>query len=539
MKFHSLFLTALTALSLTLGGCSNDDAIKNPDGDGDGMKITFSIGIAGSSDDGLSRAATDGEDYDIGLSGEREVNNVMIVVYDRPINYAYDGGKVLKVFYLENPGPFTPSTDKSSPSYFDPMPSYYPQTDVLNRITVGTTVLSDVCKQEFKVEDESPLEVGKRYYATALCNFGDMSSTFKNMTLKEFRDYIYTGNLYDRIDQNIREYKNFRMTGINEESFIWERKTEGSVDLGSFLVQRLAARVDVTFGEPQTEFINQASYITDGYIDLAVYTEDGNNNFVINKDATGNPKNHFYFTDIKIVRDIDPVNNDENSKRSGVYLIERSSPFSPAYRDDKNNPAVPVYFDNEGWVGFSNHNRKATKFIYSPASNQIKKSEYSLTNESGYSNLPALIKGGVFFNDEGTDADKYYANKKKSSVVGYIREHTCSENNYTVVRIEGYTDANTSDIFTGSRALNTTGLTHVVGDIPIMHNLDANSHVMDYAVVRNTIYRLRIKVVATEKNIYFRYYYVEPGKTNQKEYVVACFQKEVQNNEINNPSIND
>ena len=499
MKFHSLFLTALAALSLAMGGCSNDDAVKAPDGEADGPQITFSIGVA-------SRAGDDSRAqvlHDMGLDGERDVKNAMIIIYDRPLNSLGDDGQIVKVVYLDKLGTTTAGTTAEA-TYVDGG-SYYPQTDVLNYVKVGKVQVSDyVYKDDSKVKtielsiDESkrPLTVGKRYYATAICNFGNMSATFEGMTLKDFRNYVYKGDLYDAKTAAIKQYDNFRMTGINETSFIWERKAEGTVNLGSFLVQRLAARLDVMLGDVDKDYYNPD-------IRLNIYTEGSDGNLQVTDQ-------YFFLTDLSIV-------NNVNATVTGSYLIERSSVYSPSFKDDKNNSPVPVYFDNEGWAkSGGNYLTNASKYVYSP-SPKSHETEYSLYTKAGYASFPELIGAGSFFYADGATG-----NKKNSAMVGYLTENTNSSN-YTVLRIKGRTNAPTSGIFPDvSRAVpelgGADGYYEVKGEIPIRHSLDTESDRMRYAIVRNTIYRVRIKVIARENKIYFRYYYTEPGADNQKDY---------------------
>lgn len=527
MKVFNLLTACVIAAPLLFVSCNSDDTLTAPGSDAGGMSVTLTLGVSAGPADIASRA--DGDNYDMGLSGEREVNDAMLVIYDRPINYDGDDGKVVKVLYLPSPLSFTPSSDTTSPSYFDPVPSFYPQTDVLNRITVGSTVLSDACQKTFEVKDDI-LEIGKRYYAIALCNFGDMTSVFEGMSLKTFRDYVYTGALYDPAAANIKGYTNFRMTGINEESFIWERKTDGSLNLGQYLVQRLAARVDVSFGTVPDEFQNQDKYTDVGYMQLAVYTKAENaTEYTISKDYS------FYLTDIKII----------NASKKGTYLIERSAPTPPVYKDGQiiNNNAV--YLDNEAWENFSSGLRKPTKYVFSPYGTSKDYTNLDLVTESGYTTLCALIKGGNFFNDEL--ASSYYDNKRNSSLVGYIPENTCSDYN-TIMRIEGYTRAPSYNVFTGSRAPSegfnlsnptANGFKFVAGEIDITHNTDKNSIVMDNDVVRNTIYRLSIKVLANDNKIYFRYYFNMPGADSQREYTATAFKREVGENPNDDDNIND
>lgn len=554
MKVFNLLTACAIAAPLLFVSCNSDDTLTAPGSDA-GAGITFTVGIAGDAGDVLSRGRgdADGENYDKGLDGENKVNNVMIVIYTRPINYSGTDGKVVKVLYATALQKDSYSTVPTDVTYFDPTPSYYPQSDVLTTVSVGSKKLSDAYyKSDIQIENESPLEVGKRYYAIALCNFGDLSSDIKDMTLREFRDKIYTGSLFDsktpdnnnENDKTIRQYDNFRMSGINEKSFIWERKAGESLNLGEFLVQRLAARLDVTFGEPQKEFVNRGSYLEDGYLRLAVYTKDDNGDPVIERtdgnewtdyNAEGKqwkmPEYSFYLTDLQIV----------NAVNTGMYLIERSSPLSPTHKDDAGNSPQPVYLDNEGWDSFTSGIRKATKYIFCPPGKAYE-ATYSLYKKAGYTNLCKLIKAGEFLNDNAV----YYDNKKNSYVVGYLTENTCSQEHYTRLRIVGYTNAQTSGSFTKAPSRDgaydpstDVNLKKVVGDIPIMHNTDSKSHIMDYAVVRNTIYRLGIKVYANKNKIYFRYYYEEPGASNQKEYGVACFLENVDDNTQNNPVIND
>lgn len=502
MKFHSLFLTALVALSLAMGGCSNDDAVKAPDGEADGPQITFSIGVA-------SRAGDDSRAevlYDMGLDGERDVKNAMIIIYDRPLNTPGDDGKIVKVVYLDNLGTTT-AGGTAEASYVDGA-SYYPQTDVLNHVKVGKVKVSDYVYKdnnasektiEFSIdESKRPLTVGKRYYATALCNFEDMSDIFEGMTLKDFRGYAYKGNLYYGKTAAIKEYDYFRMTGINETSFIWERRVEGPVNLGSFLVQRLAARLDVMLGDVEKDYYNDD-------IRLNIYTEGSDGKLQVTDQ-------YFYLTDLSIV-------NNVNATVTGSYLIERSSVYAPSFRDDKGNAPVPVYFDNEGWAtSGSKYLTNASKYVYSP-SPKSHETEYSLYKKAGYTVFRDLIDGGSFFWSDAT------GNKKNSAMVGYLTENTNSPDytNYTVLRIKGRTNAPTSGIFPNvSRTVpelgGEDGYYEVTGEIPIRHSLDTESDRMRYAIVRNTIYRVRIKVVARENKIYFRYYYTEPGADNQKDY---------------------
>ena len=501
MKFHSLFLTALAALSLGLGGCSDDDIVSGPDGDGDSAQITFSIGVASRTTD-YSRAVLQ---YDNGLDGERQVNNAMIIIYDRPLNTPGDDGKVVKVVYLDKLGKDY-AGETAEATYVDPSPSYYPQTDVLNYVKVGKVKVSDKYVYKENAEDKAnvfsideskrPLEVGRRYYATALCNFGNLSTTFEDMSLKDFRDYIYKGNLYDAKNADIKKYDNFRMTGLNETSFIWERESAGAVNLGSFLVQRLAARLDVMLGDVDVDYYNPD-------IRLNIYTEDSDGKLKVTNQ-------YFYLTDLSII-------NNVNAIATGSYLVERSSVYSPSFRDDKGNAPVPVYFDNEGWAASgSNYLTNASKYVYSP-SPKSHETEYSLYQKAGYASFQDLISAGSFYYDN--DA---IVNKRNSALVGYLTENTNSSN-YTVLRIKGRTNASTSEIFPNvSRAVpelgGADGYYEVTGEIPIRHNLDTESDRMRYAIVRNTIYRVRIKVIARENKIYFRYYYTEPGANNQKDY---------------------
>lgn len=530
MKFHSLLLTALTALSLTLGGCSNDDTIKNPDGDGDGQKITLNIGVASRADDGASRG-TDGQYFDSGLPGENAVDNAVIIIYDRPINAPNaSDGKIVKSIYVEALGDYVPSNFPTDAEYFDPYSSFYPQSDVLNTISVGKVNISKYYTKTVKIKpDDATLEVGKRYYATAICNFGNIAGEFApKESLDKLRNYIYEGKLYEvktpayaesientKGSEGIRAYTKFRMSGINETSFKWEQNSGKEVKLGDFMVQRLAARVDVMFGEATTEFLNQSSYFSDQDIKLAVYTLNEN---------TGkleiNPSYDFYLTDLEIVNNVETGDKTDlrnlNNQHSYTYLIERSTKNDPS-KDLEKAQSSAVYFDNEGWTS-SNH-RVATKYVLSP-SGKTYQPKYSLHSVAGYRSLPDLIKAGAFYNDND---DSYYVNKSKSYVVGYLGESTNSSN-YTALRVKGWTKALPSQIFSGSRAV-PTGYTELVGVIPIFHSQD--SQVMRYGVVRNTIYRIRIKIVAMDNKIFFEYYYVTPDGTIQKPYTASGFSPEV------------
>ncbi len=488
MKFHSLCLTAFAALSFTFAGCSNDDIISSPTGDGEGTQFTLSIGVASRAAE-MSRATVGSDE---GLAGERQVNDAMIIIYDRPLNSPGDDGKIVKVVYLDNLG--TRSQGQTiEAKYVDPNPSYYPQTDVLNYVKVGKVSVSDHydCPTFSIDESVKPLEVGKRYYATAVCNFGNMVGTFTDMSLKDFREYVYTGKLYTESD-DIKSYTNFRMSGINETSFIWQRNATVPLDLGYFLVQRIAARLDVMLGDDGVDFTWPQDNSED--LILNIYTE-GEDGKLTKSDKL------FYLTDLRILNDVN----------SGSYLIERSSPFSPSYRDQNNKAAVPMYFDNEGWeVSGSQYLTNATKYVYSPSSKTYR-TEYSLVPEG--KSLFKLIDAGKFIYDEDVSG-----NKKYSSIVGYLNENTNSSR-YTVLRIAGSTNALTSEIFpTVSRDVPSGDYYKVTGEIPIRHSLNTESDRMRYAIVRNTIYRVRIKVIAREGKIYFRYYYAEPGKDNQKDY---------------------
>lgn len=519
MKVFNLLTACAIAAPLLFVSCNSDDIITPPDSDADGVRISFSLGVTAGPADVASRAA-DGELYDKGLDGENAVNNAMIVIYDRPINSAEDG-KIVKVFYVDSQlknADFT-STDAT---YFDPTASLYPQSDVLNSISVGTKGITKGYHADIEIQrdQEMPFEVGKRYYAIALCNFEDMSKTFEGKSLKDFRDYVYTGKLYET-SSNIKEYYDFRMTGINETSFVWQRNTQ-DVDLGDFMVQRLAARVDVSFGAD--DYKNPGQFDQE-YIKLAVYTKNEKGEYVVNEDK------FFYLTDLQIV----------NAVNTGTYLIERSSPYAPTYRDGAGKAPVPVYLDNEGWESYEDfQKRRATKYVFCPSEKGYKEN-YTLLKEPNYEHIGQLIGGGTFFNDNVS-----YDIKKNSSLVGYIPENTCSENHFTMLRIVGKTNATTTDIFTQSRAagdFDDPDLKNVVGDIPIMHNTNASSHVMQYAVVRNTIYRLHIKIYANDNKIYFRYYYCGPNENadsaNQEVYVATPFDSTVEDYNPENPTIND
>lgn len=548
MKFHSLFLTALTALSLTLGSCSNDDAVKSPDGDADGPKITFTIGVAScDGDNDLSRA--DGEYYDKGLKGEKTIKNATIIIYDRPLNAPKGTGKIVKTIYVDEEKnelskKYTESNKKEDATYFDPVASYYPQSDVVNKIKVGEVQLSNYYNMTIEVnEKDVALEYGKTYYATAICNFGDMKATFQGKDLDVLRNYIYEGKLYKAEypadgakrtnlgtsmgSEGIRAYSEFRMAGINETSFFWERNPNGgSVNLGDFMVQRLAARVDVMFGEPgvTAEFLNQAPGNTSYYyfdnneshsnpIQIAVYTENGGN-------LTIDETKIFYLEDLQITNNVYPEGNHQtNNQSTCMYLIERSSVNPPS------QGVTPVYFDNEGWEGKGgNPHYSATKYVYSPSTRKFCTNYESFHTVARYDNLNYLIKAGVFYND--TDADKnYYKNHRNSSLVGYIGENTNSADNYVKIRVVGRTDANTSSIFTPgsqsnvkSRYTDIGECKRVAGEITLYHSQNTSVSRMRNAVVRNTIYRVRIKIVARDNKIFFEYYYVSPDGSAQKVY---------------------
>lgn len=535
MKFHSLFLTVFMALSLSMGSCSNDDAIKVPDGESDGLKLTFNIGVASrAGDDGLSRA--DGEYFDMGLPGERAVSNAVIIIYDRPINApnAADG-KIVKSFYITGLESFTPSDYPDRAGYFDPNSAFYPQSDVLNTISVGKVRFSNFYKKtiEVKPEEASDFEVGKRYYATAICNFGNITGQFRpGDSLSTLRDYVYRDELYRVKEPNysengfnisntkgsegIRAYSEFRMSGINETSFNW-KQNEGEFKLGDFMVQRLAARLDVMFGEARTDFINQESYFTDKEIILAVYTDEVDDKGESTGNLVINSSYDFYLTDLEIVNNVET--DGQNNQNTHMYLIERSSKVAPSGSEATDASSV-VYFDNEGWT--SDKHLAATKYVYSPTNKSHKKA-YSLTAISGYRSLPDLIKAGVFYNDDSS----YYENKKASSIVGYLAENTNSSN-HTILRVKGWTNASTSGIFQGTSRAVPTGYHEVVGEIPIYHSL--NSTCMRYGVVRNTIYRIRIKIVARDNKVYFEYYYVTPNSSNQKPFTASGFLAEVGEN---------
>lgn len=510
MKFHSLFLTALTALSLTLGGCSNDDTIKNPDGDGDGAKITFSIGVASGPAGALSRADEVG--YDEGLDGENAVNDAMLIIYDRPINSTDPSAKIIKTVKIDGlTAAGSNSTEEAE--YYDP--AYYPQSGVTNTIKVGDVRVSKSYNKTIEIEDsELSLKVGQRYYATAVCNLSQVEyskiSALEGESLQELRDYVYKGKLYTE-GEDIKHYTDFCMTGINEISFLWERKTstDDPLQLDKLLVQRLAARLDVMLGENGVDVINYWNRL-----ELAVFTENSDKNFALEM-MEGKS---FYLTDLKIIHNVDPEKN-------GTYLLERSSSQAPS------SGVIPVYFDNEGWEKDKNGNVKfanASKYVYSYSKSPREfMADYSL--KTGYSSLFDLIDKGTFYNQG------YEGNKENSSIVGYLTENTNSSN-YTVLRIEGYTNAGTSAIFQAkSRAVDgidyiPDGYNKVIGDIPIRHSLNPNSDLMRYAVVRNTIYRVRIKVVARDNKIYFRYYYANGSNQdpeNLEDYVDAYFIKEV------------
>lgn len=499
MKFHSLFLTSLMALSLSMGSCSNDNAIKAPDGESGGVNLTFNIGVASQvGDDGDSRA--DYPYHDPGLAGERAVNNAVIIIYDRPINAAdAENGEIVNSFYVTGFESFTPSNYPDNAEYFDPNSAFYPQSDVLNTISVGKVLFSDYYRKkiEVKPEDGSEFEVGNRYYATAICNFGDVTDQFKPGTsLSKLRDYIYEDELYDPVSGNISSYTNFRMSGINETSFIWQQQTEGKeLKLGDFMVQRLAARLDVTI--EGTDFLNYSTYSTDGDVRLAVYTDN---------ETTGNLEVNssydFYLTDLEIVNNVEKKGT-ENNQNTRMYLIERSSKVAP---DQNATGSSVMYFDNEGW----DSKRNATKYVYSPSGKNFE--TVNLHSVAGYGNLAALIAGGG------------YSVSGKNAIVGYLAENTNSSTHHTALRIKGKTNATTGAIFTGSRAV-PDGYNSVEAELPIYHSQAIGC--MRDAVVRNTIYRIRIKVVARDSKIYFEYYYVYPNGSNQRPLTATGFLAEV------------
>lgn len=473
MKVFNLLTACAVAAPLLLAGCS-DDSVGDIDVPGvvDGP-VTFTVGMGVVTQaPPVSRASELA--HEPGFEYENAIEDAVVIIYTQPLN-TYGGeivySKYLSGDQLTKDASFT-GARFSSVSY-----------DAGGNATAMSTEYSSVNRYELKFETN--LTDGQTYYIIALANVGDLvgagAGNARISSLDDLRNYVYNGDICTSADYS-GDCGRFAMSAIGEERFVYNKSAlnNNTYTLPELHVQRLAARIDLVFG-------NQ------GWTkeDLAGNSYD----YVILNSGSGYPFDS-YNTSVFF-----PIYDAETGSRisgavlaldklqicnavtgvTGQYLLERN---------------LAQIFGTENFDASTGY---AGNLVLSPGYDNANKSV------SDYAAVDAKAFFGRKFYDatKGTDTYKY-------GVLGYVRENTfrnySAANAYTAISFTGHTNLSAGH-FEGA----TTDADHygVSGMIPVRHStgeLDT-TRPLAYGIVRNTIYRIRIRFYAKGETISARYYY--------------------------------
>lgn len=483
MKVFNLLTACAIAAPLLFVSCSDDsgDNIDVPavtDG-----PVTFSLGMGVVTQaPRVSRALS----HETGFDYENEIQDAMVIIYSAPLNS--NGGEIVYKQYFSSLTPGTNSETTITPH------SYYSD---------GSGSKEWPSNFNYKTVNKYELDFGANipdgtYYIIALANVGDLS--LRITTLDGLRNFVYDEDLYQASDENHTNYSKFAMAALSEEKFTLNRSSlsNGTLTLPPLYVQRLAARIDLVFGKQGSTI----SHLADNNYDYVILANDvdypyNNGNSVYFPVYDAEKKNRI--SGAVVVLDKLGI---KNVVKSGQYLLERNN-FNTC-----NNITI---LGNEAF-GDSGY---ATYLVKSP-DNGISYYDYSnISANSGF--IGDANRTGEI------DGNKY-------GVLGYVGENTFANhsdaNKYTAVTFSGYTNL-VKGHFDGATGATGNGgdFADVSGAIPVRHSTGTldTSKPLAYGIVRNTIYRIKIRFYASGETIYARYYYYgttfdgNDSKTNPNE----------------------
>lgn len=481
MKVLNLLTACAIAAPLLFVSCS-DDSVDNIDvpavSDG---PVTFSLGMGVVTQaPRVSRALS----HETGFDYENEIQDAMVIIYSAPLNS--NGGEIVYTHYFSSLTPGTNSETTITPH------TYYSD---------GSGLKDWPSDYAYKTVNKYGLEFGANipdgtYYIIALANVGDLS--LRITSLEGLRNFVYDNDLYHQASNGT--CSKFAMAALSEERFTLSRSSlsDGTKSLPTLYVQRMAARIDLVFGK-------QGSAISD----LA----DNNYDYVIlanGVDYPYNSGNSVYFpvydaekgsriSGAVVVLDKLGI---KNVVKSGQYLLERNN--YNTYNDI-------TILGNEA-------------FAESGYANYLVKSPVNGITYYDYSNISA---NSGFIGDANRTGE---IDGNKYGLLGYAGENTFAThsdaNKYTAVTFSGYTNL-VKGHFDGATGVTGNGgdFADVSGAIPVRHSTGTldTSKPLAYGIVRNTIYRIKIRFYASGETIYARYYYYgttfdgNDSKTNPDE----------------------
>lgn len=541
MNLYRNSLLSLAVISL-LQACSDSDAPDNIITTPPEIVGTYSLSVKGAQGSAISRSSvgTEGE-----INHEDAIHDFVILIYDAdPAAAGNDDKTPIKVIKVENSS------------------------------TQG----------QFNVDfTQEPTDC----YAVALANMPSYED-FSSISLGDLRSYVYSGALYTP-GATFADHDRFVMTSDRPVQLKYiatnsDGKSVKLVSIPTITLERLAARVDVDFGELATDYRRD---------------KNGNCVFPVYDKSTGKAISggEFILTSLalKYVRKADEYLIQRNGDNMGFFGDETwvnnvatksiYSPFTTAGSYENQTIAADVVY---GWdfEAMAKESEPKTVISYSSETVRLGGTDCNLADNK-YKGLAMqgadkfMLYNGALYNGNGgtrrigvlnlkagdevtvtttgtissnagnatlissvesseykysviQDGDFYfdlvrYFVIKSISVkpaktlgsfltsnnipgtsnflLGYIHENT-DKDHVTTLNIKG--KCNVARHFTSSDATHVAdenGYINLEADRKIRHNILRGADPLYYGIVRNTIYRMKLKFVADESNVYVRWYY--------------------------------
>lgn len=443
-KLKSIYLLLLSVLVIgAFASCagSTDDDDGKPDAFKGEAYFTVQVAVAGDTQ-ATSRAAgpqggEDGDGRETAFENEYKVNNVCVFLYSGTTDISDGDAKIEQAFYFEKP------TEKPGGAKFDKV-------------------------YTFEKKQCLPIVVSKAYHVLVVANAGDITLTYLNKKLSELRD------------AHLKAFeptsKNFIMT--SEKDATTELTSAGGNATGDGTeanpltvnvdIERLAARIDIDPGDGK-------------YVDSPTNPGTGTYAFDV-KDVSNNLVGGF------VLESILPY----NKLTSGEFCIKRVG--------DKTGTAL-TYLGDEKTV--SETDKKATNYVIDP-----------WTSGKNTGSTPSGLTYNVRkLNDAGWPSAKGYLPVQKVLgtaspffVLDYAMENTTFDNSEeyaTGLVFKGkYYELSDWDSTKKQPKAGTSG-TDKYYTYTIRHSdptgTGSINDPMYYGIVRNNIYRIKIKGVVGEK----------------------------------------
>ena len=502
MKVLNLLTACVITTPLLFVSCSDDNVgdINQPSvADG---PVTFSIGMGVVTQ---SRQNSRALPHETGFDYENEIEDAVVIIYDTPLNAT--GGEIVYKNYFR-------SSELRKDDSFTGTHIYPTSYDASGKGTTWSTVYSSVNRYEFEFSTE--LEDGKTYYIVALANVGDLvnAGNLRNQpiaNLDDLRNFIYKGDICSAAGYP-EDCGRFAMSAIGEEKFTYNKSSlvNNEYSLPDLHVQRLAARIDLIFGKRG----NSVADLANGEFDYVILDSPGEYPFQSSQTSA-------YF----------PIYDAESGNRisGAVFALDQVAIFNAAddiageYLFERND-----YYGTTTIFGIEEFNTSlgyASYFVWSPPFPDSNGNPVAEGSQESHISYPALFanKGGT--KDNKTQAGFMGVPARVHSlddgteygVLGYVRVNTyrthSDKNRYTEVFFSGFSNV-ANGHFDGKfeATYDDSKYVSVYGTIPVRHStytIDATQPLqpLTYAIVRNTIYRIKIRFYAKGDTIFARYYY--------------------------------